>query len=143
MNLSGNAISLLDLDGEIVSNWSLYSHEMLIHSQPQVEEKTNDLEEAVVENLTGLTCSTCNLAFEDVAEQKIHFKTPLHVYNLKRKRRLLPIAIELPEDDASSDEDESDEEDAPRISYPEYYFSDSSHIFKVRCIRSIHSRTPL
>ncbi|EQC42622.1 hypothetical protein SDRG_00351 [Saprolegnia diclina VS20] len=38
-------------------------------------------------DVRGLTCGTCRLEFEDVKEQQAHFKTDLHVYNLKRKSK--------------------------------------------------------
>ncbi|CAL1381637.1 unnamed protein product [Linum trigynum] len=33
----------------------------------------------------GLTCNSCNKEFKDDAEQKLHYKSDWHRYNLKRK----------------------------------------------------------
>ena len=39
---------------------------------------------AVNEDVDGKRCSTCNLVFETLEEQRNHFKTDLHRFNLKR-----------------------------------------------------------
>lgn len=39
-----------------------------------------------MERATGvLTCNSCNKEFEDASEQKLHYKSDWHRYNLKRK----------------------------------------------------------
>jgi pre-60S factor REI1 len=35
--------------------------------------------------MPGLTCNACNKEFNDDAEQKLHYKSEWHRYNLKRK----------------------------------------------------------
>lgn len=35
--------------------------------------------------MPGLTCNACNKEFNDDAEQKLHYKSDWHRYNLKRK----------------------------------------------------------
>ena len=35
--------------------------------------------------MPGLTCNACNKEFDDDAEQKLHYKSEWHRYNLKRK----------------------------------------------------------
>lgn len=35
--------------------------------------------------MPGLTCNACNKEFEDDSEQKLHYKSEWHRYNLKRK----------------------------------------------------------
>jgi hypothetical protein len=35
--------------------------------------------------MPGLSCNACNKEFNDDAEQKLHYKSEWHRYNLKRK----------------------------------------------------------
>ncbi|WCJ30524.1 hypothetical protein M5689_012078 [Euphorbia peplus] len=42
----------------------------------------------------GLTCNACNKEFEDDAEQKLHYKSDWHRYNLKRKVAGVPGVTE-------------------------------------------------
>lgn len=35
--------------------------------------------------MPGLTCNACNREFDDDTEQKLHYKSDWHRYNLKRK----------------------------------------------------------
>ncbi|KAL1532342.1 Cytoplasmic 60S subunit biogenesis factor REI1 2 [Salvia divinorum] len=44
--------------------------------------------------MTGLTCNACNKEFEDDAEQKFHYKSEWHRYNLKRKVAGVPGVTE-------------------------------------------------
>ncbi|KAJ4835874.1 hypothetical protein Tsubulata_030853, partial [Turnera subulata] len=37
------------------------------------------------EKMPGLTCNACNKEFKDDAEQKLHYRSDWHRYNLKRK----------------------------------------------------------
>lgn len=39
---------------------------------------------------SGLTCVSCRLLFNDAQDQKAHYKTDLHLFNLKRKIANLP-----------------------------------------------------
>jgi len=36
-------------------------------------------------SMPGLTCNACNTEFKDDTEQKLHYKSEWHRYNLKRK----------------------------------------------------------
>ena len=38
--------------------------------------------------MPGLTCNACNKEFNDDSEQKLHYKSEWHRYNLKRKVRI-------------------------------------------------------
>ncbi|KAK3039189.1 hypothetical protein RJ639_029046 [Escallonia herrerae] len=40
--------------------------------------------------MPGLTCNACNKEFEDDSQQKLHYKSEWHRYNLKRKKRIHP-----------------------------------------------------
>ncbi|XP_065850557.1 cytoplasmic 60S subunit biogenesis factor REI1 homolog 1 [Euphorbia lathyris] len=44
--------------------------------------------------MPGLTCNACNKEFEDDAEQKLHYKSDWHRYNLKRKIAGVPGVTE-------------------------------------------------
>ncbi|XP_041022447.1 cytoplasmic 60S subunit biogenesis factor REI1 homolog 1-like [Juglans microcarpa x Juglans regia] len=44
--------------------------------------------------MTGLTCNSCNKEFADDAEQKLHYKSEWHRYNLKRKVAGVPGVTE-------------------------------------------------
>ncbi|KAK3439673.1 hypothetical protein EUGRSUZ_C04005 [Eucalyptus grandis] len=44
--------------------------------------------------MPGLTCNACNKEFEDDAEQKLHYKSEWHRYNLKRKVAGVPGVTE-------------------------------------------------
>ncbi|KAG2691682.1 hypothetical protein I3760_08G019500 [Carya illinoinensis] len=44
--------------------------------------------------MTGLTCNGCNKEFADDAEQKLHYKSEWHRYNLKRKVAGVPGVTE-------------------------------------------------
>ncbi|CAI0376457.1 unnamed protein product [Linum tenue] len=44
--------------------------------------------------MTGLTCNSCNKEFKDDAEQKLHYKSDWHRYNLKRKVAGVPGVTE-------------------------------------------------
>ncbi|KAJ4890683.1 Zinc finger protein 622 [Raphanus sativus] len=44
--------------------------------------------------MSGLTCNSCNKEFEDDAEQKLHYKSEWHRYNLKRKIAGVPGVTE-------------------------------------------------
>lgn len=44
--------------------------------------------------MPGLTCNACNKEFVDVSEQKIHYKSDWHRYNLKRKVAGVPGVTE-------------------------------------------------
>ncbi|GKV53316.1 hypothetical protein SLEP1_g59848 [Rubroshorea leprosula] len=35
--------------------------------------------------MPGLTCNACNKEFNDDSEQRLHYKSDWHRYNLKRK----------------------------------------------------------
>lgn len=35
--------------------------------------------------MPGLSCNSCNKEFQDEMEQKLHYKSEWHRYNLKRK----------------------------------------------------------
>jgi hypothetical protein len=37
--------------------------------------------------MSGLTCNSCNTEFKDDSDQKLHYKSEWHRYNLKRKVR--------------------------------------------------------
>ena len=68
---------------------------------------------------TGLTCLTCHIIFDDVLQQKEHFKTAIHRINLRRRvKGLKPITSESENGDEKDDDDtdailsESDEENS-------------------------------
>ncbi|XP_048597420.1 cytoplasmic 60S subunit biogenesis factor REI1 homolog 2-like [Brassica napus] len=44
--------------------------------------------------MSGLACNSCNKEFEDDAEQKLHYKSEWHRYNLKRKIAGVPGVTE-------------------------------------------------
>ncbi|CAL1385268.1 unnamed protein product [Linum trigynum] len=44
--------------------------------------------------MSGLTCNSCNKEFQDDAEQKLHYKSDWHRYNLKRKVAGVPGVTE-------------------------------------------------
>ncbi|XP_076925097.1 cytoplasmic 60S subunit biogenesis factor REI1 homolog 1-like [Bidens hawaiensis] len=44
--------------------------------------------------MTGLTCNACNKEFEDENDQKLHYKSEWHRYNLKRKIAGVPGVTE-------------------------------------------------
>ncbi|KAJ6925062.1 cytoplasmic 60S subunit biogenesis factor REI1 [Populus alba x Populus x berolinensis] len=44
--------------------------------------------------MPGLTCNSCNKEFDDDAEQKLHYKSEWHRYNLKRKVAGVPGVTE-------------------------------------------------
>lgn len=64
----------------------------------------------------GLTCIACHLVFEDVREQQLHFKSDLHLLNLKRRVHGLSALLnsdadtndlaETGKDPASTEEDD-------------------------------------
>jgi len=43
--------------------------------------------------MSGLACNSCNKDFEDDAEQKFHYKSEWHRYNLKRKVRIQSLVF--------------------------------------------------
>jgi len=43
--------------------------------------------------MSGLACNSCNKDFEDDAEQKFHYKSEWHRYNLKRKVSFLLLSL--------------------------------------------------
>ncbi|KAF5456600.1 hypothetical protein F2P56_026067 [Juglans regia] len=45
--------------------------------------------------MPGLTCNSCNQQFKDEAEQKLHYKSEWHRYNLKRKVAGVPGVTEV------------------------------------------------
>ncbi|XWS70589.1 hypothetical protein CRYUN_Cryun03dG0059900 [Craigia yunnanensis] len=44
--------------------------------------------------MPGLTCNACNIEFVDDSEQKLHYKSDWHRYNLKRKVAGVPGVTE-------------------------------------------------
>lgn len=69
-------------------------------SGPQVHKSTGVVD-AVVSASRGLTCIACQLTFNEVREQQLHFKSDLHLVNLKR--RVQGLTALLSSDAASSD----------------------------------------
>ncbi|KAG2199590.1 hypothetical protein INT47_012190 [Mucor saturninus] len=73
------------------------------------------------ENSTNLTCNTCAISFNEREEQRTHFNTDWHRYNIKRRVVLdvKPVSLEefeillsdLTESISGSEEDDSEEED--------------------------------
>ncbi|GAA5804551.1 hypothetical protein HPULCUR_010051 [Helicostylum pulchrum] len=72
------------------------------------------------EDSTGLSCNTCNTSFKDRQEQREHFNTDWHRYNIKRRVVLdvEPVTLEQFEvlladltESISGSEDEEEEED--------------------------------
>ena len=68
----------------------------------------------------GLTCRTCALAFADQAAQQEHFKSDLHVLNMRRKLRGLgsltfeQVESQTPDAGHSSDEEDGDSDDGEK-----------------------------
>ena len=90
---------------------TFYSSDMVVETNETIEiisKETNDD--------GGLTCLSCECVFTSLQEQKVHFTTDLHVYNLKRRQKCLPIVQELPDHVSSSSESsESDQEDQMHV----------------------------
>ena len=42
--------------------------------------------------MSGLACNSCNKEFEDDSDQKLHYKSEWHRYNLKRKVSTVIVA---------------------------------------------------
>ncbi|KAI3792836.1 hypothetical protein L2E82_06727 [Cichorium intybus] len=47
-----------------------------------------------MEKVSGLSCNACNIKFEDENDQKLHYKSEWHRYNLKRKIAGVPGVTE-------------------------------------------------
>lgn len=103
------------------------------------------------ENVKGLTCITCGLAFLDYKDQQKHFKSDLHLVNLKRRVKNLGSLTSLPsthsgddvveqsdvqqdaadDDGSSSEESESEQEyEADSSCRPSAYTDDKGRILK-------------
>ncbi|KAK7293659.1 hypothetical protein RJT34_16531 [Clitoria ternatea] len=70
--------------------------------------------------MSGLTCNACNAEFKDDSEQKLHYKSEWHRYNLKRKVAGVPRVIEalfwldnlpLPRREVDNSENEESEDE--------------------------------
>lgn len=52
--------------------------------QEQLEEEEHEVKQEQKGSMEALSCSSCQLKFDNVGDQRLHFKLDLHRYNIKQ-----------------------------------------------------------